>query len=103
MLLVLVGRRRSNADKVKTWEQDELDSAFDSDGKLNSETRKPAAPPPGFVFDQALQLPPDAADSDDFSIDELLADPQLPEGGLPDGWTMEQWKYYGHEWLKSQK
>ena len=103
MLLVLVGRRRSNAEKVKTWERDDLDSAFDSDGNLNSETRKPAAPPPGFVFDQALQLPPDAANSDAFSIDELLADPQLPESGLPDGWTMEQWKYYGHEWLKSQK
>jgi hypothetical protein len=23
----------------------------------------------------------------------------LPEGGLPDGWTTEQWKWYGHEYL----
>jgi len=23
----------------------------------------------------------------------------LPEGGLPAGWTMEQWQWYGHEWL----
>jgi hypothetical protein len=23
----------------------------------------------------------------------------LPEGGLPAGWTMEQWRWYGHEWL----
>ncbi len=22
----------------------------------------------------------------------------LPAGGLPDGWTMEQWEYYGHEY-----
>lgn len=22
----------------------------------------------------------------------------LPEGGLPAGWTMEQWEYYGHEY-----
>ena len=25
--------------------------------------------------------------------------PPLPEAGLPEGWTMEQWEWYGHEWL----
>ena len=25
--------------------------------------------------------------------------PPLPESGLPEGWTMEQWHWYGHEWL----
>ena len=25
--------------------------------------------------------------------------PPLPEDGLPDGWTMDQWRWYGHEWL----
>jgi hypothetical protein len=25
--------------------------------------------------------------------------PPLPDGGLPDGWTMDQWRWYGHEWL----
>ena len=25
--------------------------------------------------------------------------PPLPEEGLPEGWTMEQWKWYGAEWL----
>ena len=25
--------------------------------------------------------------------------PPLPEGGLPEGWTMDQWKWYGHEYL----
>lgn len=29
--------------------------------------------------------------------------PPLPEGGLPEGWTMEQWQYYGQQWLDSQK
>ena len=28
--------------------------------------------------------------------------PPLPPGGLPAGWTMEQWQHYGHEWLKRQ-
>ena len=28
------------------------------------------------------------------------AAPPLPPGGLPVGWTMEQWQHYGHEWLR---
>ena len=28
--------------------------------------------------------------------------PPIPEDGLPEGWTIEQWKYYGEEWLKRQ-
>ena len=30
------------------------------------------------------------------------AAPPLPPGGLPPGWTMEQWQYYGHQWLAQQ-
>ena len=29
--------------------------------------------------------------------------PPLPESGLPEGWTMEQWHHYGQQWLDSQK
>jgi hypothetical protein len=29
--------------------------------------------------------------------------PPLPEGGLPAGWTMEQWAYYGHQYLQDQQ
>ena len=32
----------------------------------------------------------------------LAQGPPLPPGGLPAGWTMEQWQHYGHEWLKRQ-
>ena len=37
--------------------------------------------------------PPPAAD---------FESPPLPPSGLPAGWTMEQWKHYGKEWLKRQ-
>ena len=30
---------------------------------------------------------------------ELPDLPPLPENGLPEGWTMEQWAHYGQEWL----
>ena len=26
----------------------------------------------------------------------------LPEGGLPAGWTMEQWQHYGHQYVQQQ-
>ena len=29
--------------------------------------------------------------------------PPLPEGGLPAGWTMEQWKHYGQQWLEQNQ
>ena len=32
-----------------------------------------------------------------------VSTPPLPEGELPDGWTMEQWKWYGHEYLEDLK
>ncbi len=29
--------------------------------------------------------------------------PPLPAEGLPDGWSMEQWKWYGAQWLANQE
>ena len=28
--------------------------------------------------------------------------PQLPDGGLPEGWTAEQWGHYGQQYLDAQ-
>ena len=28
-----------------------------------------------------------------------IAGPPLPPGGLPAGWTAEQWSYYGQQYL----
>jgi hypothetical protein len=33
---------------------------------------------------------------------ETPSTPQLPAGGLPPGWSMEQWQHYGHHWLSQQ-
>jgi uncharacterized membrane protein len=33
---------------------------------------------------------------------QIPTTPQLPPGGLPPGWTMEQWQHYGHQWLSQQ-
>ncbi len=33
-------------------------------------------------------------------LDNDKQSPPLPAEGLPEGWTMEQWKWYGHEYLE---
>ena len=61
--------------------------------------RPPASVPlgrPPAIVPQAR--PPAAAPSQPAAP----AAPPLPPGGLPPGWTMEQWQYYGHQWLASQ-
>ena len=38
--------------------------------------------------------------NDDESEEEKPSNaPPLPASGLPEGWTMDQWEWYGHEWL----
>ncbi|MBK00194.1 MAG: hypothetical protein CMB48_04420 [Euryarchaeota archaeon] len=49
-------------------------------------------------------------DSDDISEQPIETPPEqptevppIPESGLPEGWTMDQWKWYGAEWLEKNK
>ncbi|MEC8997920.1 MAG: hypothetical protein VX909_01560, partial [Candidatus Thermoplasmatota archaeon] len=48
-------------------------------------------------------LPPPSPVEEDTSTTQESAGPPVPEDGLPEGWTMEQWQYYGKQWLESQK
>ena len=32
-------------------------------------------------------------------VQPVVAGPPLPPSGLPAGWTMEQWQYYGQQYL----
>ena len=37
------------------------------------------------------------------SDQEVNQGPPLPETGLPDGWSMEQWGHYGEQWLEKNQ
>ena len=43
---------------------------------------------------------PDAAPPP--AVAQATAGPPLPPGGLPDGWTMDQWEHYGQQYLDGQ-
>lgn len=36
----------------------------------------------------------------DTTIAEVSSSPPIPDGGIPPGWTIEQWQYYGHQYLE---
>ena len=42
-------------------------------------------------------------DSVPFAQPNVATSPALPAEGLPEGWTMEQWIFYGQQWLDAQK
>ncbi len=58
-----------------------------------------------------IEAPMEAPDMDLFGssevfaqeIDQLLDAPQIPEDGLPSGWTEEQWQHYGQKYLEMQE
>ena len=61
-------------------------------GSRVEESKPPYSPPQNIIQ-------PQQEETVDFEQREEIH-PPLPEGGLPSGWTMEQWKYYGEEYLE---
>ena len=49
------------------------------------------------IFQQPLQAPAPVPAAQPY------AGPPLPATGLPAGWTMEQWAYYGQQYLDGQQ
>jgi len=42
-------------------------------------------------------------DSQEVDSENQSETPPIPETGLPEGWTIEQWSHYGQKWLDSQE
>ena len=49
------------------------------------------------------QAQPNANVSNIGSQPTVIHGPPLPPTGLPEGWTMEQWSHYGHQYLQNSK
>ncbi|MGB1797374.1 MAG: hypothetical protein ACPHJ5_05615, partial [Candidatus Thalassarchaeaceae archaeon] len=64
-------------------------------------SRGEPAPKPPYSPDVPEEHPQEGQPVIDFEQQEEIY-PPLPESGLPEGWTMDQWKYYGEQWLERQ-
>ena len=98
LLVALFARRRNRVDaNENVW--DEVSDALTGDLFTDREERRrhkqPEGPPPDYLFQQAMQNAPASAS-------DVQTGPPIPETGLPEGWTMEQWEHYGQQWLDSQ-
>ena len=88
-ITVLLMRRKQD----QHLEEDE--SASTSSGPPVSPSGPPATStgPPATVAQAVLAEPP---------VSQHRG-PPLPATGLPEGWSMEQWEHYGHQWLAQQQ
>jgi hypothetical protein len=75
-----------------------------------AQARRPSAPPSmnAFAPKIAPMEPTASADKTISEMNSLVVNetaqpgPALPEGGLPPGWTAEQWGHYGQQYLEAQ-
>ncbi|NCG42347.1 MAG: hypothetical protein GWO84_02270 [Euryarchaeota archaeon] len=59
-----------------------------------SDTDQPANAPSGPPSSESFSTPEEVQ-----PVEQIIAGPQLPESGLPVGWSEEQWLHYGQQYL----
>ncbi|MEC8780867.1 MAG: hypothetical protein VXX54_06565, partial [Candidatus Thermoplasmatota archaeon] len=96
--MLVLGRRGGAEELVETksssvWDQAPVAATFDAApaAPLPAPTPAPMAPMPDMNA-QPVAAPEPAP---------VQAGPPLPASGLPPGWTMEQWAFYGEKWLET--
>ena len=112
-LLGLLTRRRKGGNDTP-WNgdsEDMLDDVFDSPTLIEqAQARRPSTPPPMDAFGpiktvEQVAITPASIEDQPMPVqsgETSPPSPQLPDGGLPEGWTAEQWGHYGQQYLDAQ-
>ena len=106
VVLLSIVRNEEEEDEYKDWGEDGYEDSLGVNygsvasaptvpvaGAPSSEPIPTGAPPAGAPPEAPAPAAPMEIPADDGM-------PPLPDGGLPSGWTTEQWKHYGHQWLE---
>jgi len=88
LLLFTKGRKQGNSSNKESWQEMELGIGY-------SAPMPDAAPITAQFGLQNTQPEPQNVQTN--------MGPPIPASGLPEGWTMEQWSYYGSAWLSQQQ
>ena len=91
ILLFAKGRRESNYPNKQGWQ--ELDMSLGYSAPMPSAA--PVAAQFGIENNQQNNI--------QTQNQQINSGPPIPETGLPEGWTLEQWSYYGSAWLSQQE
>ena len=83
MVLIAIRRRRGGLSGEENWDSETLGAAMKSS--------VPLGPPPDTAFE-----------TQNIEENENIEQIPIPETGIPEGWTIEQWNYYGKSWLANQ-
>jgi len=75
LLILLIAKLGKRSKESKGWSDEGHDDLI---------ARRPMRRPPNELFSKGY---------------EVESGPPIPDEGLPPGWTEEQWKYYGQQWL----
>ena len=90
VILLAILRTEEEEDEYAKWGEDGYeDSLTATYGAVAAAPSVPTSMPTPAPAPAPVAPAPAAADDG----------PPLPAGGLPAGWTMEQWKHYGQQWL----
>ena len=83
-------------------DEDENEDEDESDSSSPSESADESEDESDVDWDPEPSPAPEQEPAGEAMTELPSGAPELPEEGLPSGWTMEQWAYYGHQWLSSQ-
>ena len=118
-ILASFTRRKKTRPDEESWQQGGLEGedlseqVFEQQSLVDeAQTRRPKAPPSDQMFAPTSQAPDvqmqpenEVVSESNITPVEQTTEPQnlpLPEGGLPEGWTQEQWSHYGHQYIEAQ-
>ena len=97
MFLFFTRRGSDSAEDFGAFEQSQFANPEPAASTQNTFS-EPAQPEVAqAVTTPAVQQPPEPMATETASV--VNTGPPLPATGLPDGWSMEQWNYYGEQWL----
>ena len=91
LLLFARGKRQENYSDKQGWQELNMGMGYSSP--------MPNAAPVTAQFG----LQNEQQDSVQTQTSQVNTGPPIPESGLPEGWTLEQWSYYGSAWLSQQQ
>lgn len=96
---------RGGVEEDALWQDDPMESEA---SKPVGDPESPSTPPEDEATEafSAIEAEEERAPAEPSPLPEEEATPSsappVPESGLPEGWTEEQWVHYGHQWLAKQ-